>query len=128
MVLKVIEAGSLKKGNAITMDGKHYMVTKLETSTTGKHGHTKVRLEAENILGKGKKVTVVPGHERIEVPEIQKLKGQVLTVSDDKANIMDLETYETHDVKIGEDVEEIEEEDTVEYWDVEGEKIIKRKL
>ena len=129
MPLKVVEAGNLKKGDAITLDNKHYIITKLETSTTGKHGHTKVRLEAEDIFGKSKKVTVVPGHERIEVPEIKKQNAQVLTVKEKKANIMDLDTYETIDVKIDESlVGEIEEEETVEYWDVEGDKIIKRKL
>lgn len=127
MPLKVVEAGELNKGDAITIDNKYFTVTKIESSTTGKHGHVKVRLEAENIFDKSKKVTVIPGHEKFEVPEIKKLKGQVLTVKDDKANIMNLESYETMDVQLEESVE-VGEGENVEYWDVEGKKIIKRKL
>ncbi len=129
MPLKVVDAGSLKKGDAITFDGNHCIVDKIETSTTGKHGHTKARISAIDIFTKSKKVTVVPGHEKYEVPEIIKLKGQVLTSEEKKANLMDLETYETIDVDIDKDIiGEINDEDTVEYWDVEGQKIIKRKL
>ena len=47
----------------------------------------------------------------------------------DKASIMDLESYETIEVPIIEELkEEIKEGDQVEYWDIEEVKIIKRKL
>ena len=40
---------------------------------------------------------------------------------------MDLETFETIDIPISEDIDgEIKEEAQVEYWNVEGQRIIKR--
>jgi len=71
----------------------------------------------------------VPGHERLEVPLIEKKKAQVLSVSDKTANIMDLESFDSFDVPILEGVEELQPEDQVEYWVVdETQKFIKRKL
>jgi translation initiation factor 5A len=128
MTLKLIDAKDIKKGTALTIDNSHFIVKKVDISTTGRHGHTKVRVEAEDIFSGNKKVFVVPGHERFDVPEVKKGRGQVMDVGE-KVNIMDLESYETLNLDIIEDLkEEIEGEDEVEYWDVEGKKIIKRKL
>jgi translation elongation factor P/translation initiation factor 5A len=50
-------------------------------------------------------------------------------VGDDKASIMDLESFETIEVPMMEDLKgQLAGEDQVEYWDIEGIKIIKRKL
>ena len=60
---------------------------------------------------------------------VEKKKAQVLSVSEDKASVMDLESYETMDLPFQEGLKDkLAEEKQVEYWDVEGTKIIKRKL
>ena len=130
MPAKLIEATHAKPGTIIVIDGEPCLVKSQDVSKSGKHGASKVRIEAISIFDGKKKVIAVAGHERFEVPIIKKLKGQVLSVNEDIANIMDLETFETFDVPISEDVKgEIKEGDNVEYWDVEGgRKIIKRKL
>lgn len=129
MVLKIINATEAKLGTNILFEGMPCTVRKMDVSKTGKHGHSKVRIEAVGIIGGQKKVFVVPGHERLEVPTVNKNKGQVLSVSENNASIMDMETFETIEVALpGELKEGLEANDNVEYWDVEGEKIIKRKL
>lgn len=129
MVLKLIDATEAKPGVTLMIDGLAYVVRNMDISKTGKHGASKVRFEAVGILDGKKKVVAVPGHERFEVPEIKKLKGQVLSVNNDKANIMDLETFETLDILIDEDLRnDLKENDNIEYWEIEGgAKIIKRK-
>lgn len=128
MVLKIITAHDAKPGTSILMDGDAYTVKKLDISKTGKHGASKCRIEMENIFTGQKKIIAVPGHERFEVPMIDKRKGQVLSAGD-KASVMDLESFETMDIDIPEELKaEIEPNSNVEYWDVEGKRIIKRKL
>jgi translation initiation factor 5A len=128
MVLKIIDATLAKVGVNITLDGDYYTVRKMDVSKTGKHGHAKVRLEAVGIISGAKKVFVVPGHEKFEVPMVNKNKGQVLSISG-QASLMDLETFETLEVDVPEELKsELKENDNVEYWDIEGRKIIKRKL
>tara|TARA_Y100000034_G_scaffold21056_1_gene24189 strand:+ start:525 stop:911 length:387 start_codon:yes stop_codon:yes gene_type:complete len=128
MVLKIINATEMKVGTSIIVDGVPCTVKSIDISKTGKHGHSKARVEAVGIITKQKKVFVAPGHERFEVPLVEKRKAQVLSIKEN-VNLMDLESFESFDVPCPEELKgKIEENSTVEYWDVEGEKIIKRKL
>ena len=77
MVLKIINATEAKPGTNIILEGEAYTVKKMDVSKTGKHGHAKCRIEAVGIINDNKKVFVVPGHERYDVPMLNKRKGQV---------------------------------------------------
>ncbi len=128
MVSKIINATEARSGTNILLEGESYTIKKIDISKTGKHGHAKARIEATGIINNQKKVFVVPGHDRFEVPMIDKRKGQVLSIAD-KINIMDLENFETIEIDCPEEIKsELEENSNVEYWDIEGKKIIKRKL
>ncbi|MFH1801315.1 MAG: translation initiation factor IF-5A [archaeon] len=129
MVLKIIDATEVKVGTNILIEKEPYTVKKIDISKTGKHGHAKCRIEASGIINGQKKVFVVPGHDRFEVPMIYKKKGQVLSILEGKVSVMDLENFETLEVPCTEEIKsELQENSNVEYWDVEGVLIIKRKL
>ena len=129
MVTKVIDATEMRIGTCLLIDGVAHQVKKMDISKTGKHGHAKVRFEATSIMTGKKKVQVVPGHDKFEVPMIDKRQAQVLSVSGGNATLMDGESYENFELAIPEDLEEqISDGVTVEYWDVEGEKLLKRVL
>jgi translation initiation factor 5A len=130
MVLKIINATEAKKGTNIIVEGVPCMVKNVDISKTGKHGHAKCKIEAVGIVSGQKKVFVVPGHEKIEVPIVEKRKAQILSKADKKASIMDLESFETLEVSCPDQevFNSLEENGNCEYWDVEGEKIVKRKL
>ena len=129
MVARVIDATEMRLGTYIMLDGVAHQVKKMDVSKTGKHGHAKVRYEAVSILSGKKKVAVVPGHDKFEVPMIDKRQGQVLSINGETANVMDNETFENYDLAIPEDVKEtLVEGVTVEYWDVEGEKMIRKVM
>lgn len=128
MVMKIINATGAKVGTNILIEGKPFTVKKMDVSKTGKHGHSKVRIEAVSILDGNKKVFVIPGHDKFDVPLVDKRKAQVLSVGD-KVSIMDLENFETIEIDCPEEIKsELEANSNVEYWDVEGERIVKRKL
>jgi len=130
MPLKLISATDAKVGTVIVVDGEPCSVRSIDISKTGKHGAAKARIEATSIFDGKKKVIAASSHERYEVPMIKKTRAQVLSVSGDKASIMDLETFETFEAPIDVEIRnEIKENDNVEYWDVEGgRKIIKRVI
>jgi translation initiation factor 5A len=128
MVLKIINATEARIGTNILLDGEPYTVRKIDISKTGKHGHSKCRIEAVGIINTQKKVFVVPGHDRFEVPLVDKRKAQVLSITD-KVSVMDLENFETMDIDCPEEIKsQLEDNSNVEYWDIEGRKIIKRKI
>ncbi len=127
MVLKLIDATQAKPGTNILIEGDAYAVRSNDISKTGKHGAAKCRIEAVAVIGSKKKVLAVPGHERFEVPLIEKRRAQVLSIGDNTASVMDLESFETLDVPFEEGLRnELQVEGNVEYWDIEGRKIIKR--
>ena len=127
MVSKVIDATELREGSFILLEGNAFLVKNIEISKTGKHGHAKCRFDALSVVDGKKKVLVVPGHERFEVPMIDKRKAQVLTVANGSANLMDLDNFENLELSIpAEFTESLKEGMTIEYWDIEGKKLIKR--
>jgi len=129
MVLRLIDATQARSGTTILVDGEAYVVKSNDISKTGKHGAAKCRIEAIGVLNNKKKVIAVPGHERFEVPMIEKRRGQVLSVSESTATIMDLESYETLDLPFIEEIkEQLAPEKNIEYWDIEGKKCIMRVM
>jgi translation initiation factor 5A len=129
MAFKLINASAAKPGTAILIDGVPCIVKSCDISKTGKHGHAKCRIEAISIMDGKKKVFVIGGHERLECPQINKKKAQVLSITENRVSVMDLETFETIDLAIPEDLQEgLKDGDQVEYWESEGQKIIKRKV
>jgi len=128
MVLKIINATEARPGTNILIENEPYTIKKIDISKTGKHGHAKARIEAIGIINQQKKVFVVPGHERFEVPMVDKRKAQVLSIAN-KVSIMDLENFETMEIDCPEEIKsELKENSNVEYVDVEGRKMIKRKI
>ncbi len=123
---KQTTATSLKSGSYLVIDGHACKVSKIDTSRPGKHGHAKCRISAVSVFDGSRKVAVIPGHDKVEVPLIEKKNAQVLSVNGDKANVMDEENFETFDLDIPEDLKErVKEGANVIYWDILDKKMMK---
>jgi len=119
--------GSLQKGNYVVVDGVASIVSDTQTSRPGKHGHAKVRLSAVGMIDGKKREVVLPGHDSIPVPIIEKKNAQVLSVNGKQANVMDAETYETFDLVIPDElVDTCVEGCTVVYWIILEDKVMKQ--
>jgi translation initiation factor 5A len=129
MVLRLINATGAKPGTTILVDGEACTVRSNDISKTGKHGASKCRIEAISVFTSKKKIVAVPGDTRFDVPNVEKKKAQVLSVSETTASVMDLESFETLDMPFTEELKEtLAPEKQVEYWDIEGKKAIMRVL
>ena len=124
---KLVSVGSLKKGDTLIIDNAPCKISDVAVSRPGKHGHAKVNLVAVGLLDEKKRNIVMPGHDRVEVPLIEKKNAQVLSVAGKKVNVMDAETYETFDMDIPEELQgQVKDGVEVLYWDIMGQKIIKQ--
>ena len=124
---KLVSVGGLKKGDTIIIDDAPCRVTDLATSRPGKHGHAKVNLMAVGILDGKKRNLVMPGHDRVEAPIIEKKTAQILSLAGNKANVMDMETYETFEMDIPEELlGTVREGVEVLYWEIMGTKVMKQ--
>ena len=129
MSYKLINATEARTGTAILIEGEPCIVKSIDVSKTGKHGSSKVRIEAIGVFDDKKRVIARPGHERFEVPLIDKRKAQILSIGSNSVNVMDVESCETMDLPISEQLKsEVKEGAQVEYWDIDGRKIIKRTM
>ena len=124
---KMVAANNVQKGSFIILEGAACKVVDVEISKPGKHGHSKVRVSAVGLVDDKKRIVVMPGHDNVEVPIIEKRTAQVLSVHGDMVNVMDSETYETFDLKIPEEFkEQVVDGSSVLYWTILNEKIIKQ--
>lgn len=124
---KMVSVGSLKKGDTIIIDGAACKVTDTTTSRPGKHGHAKVNMMAVGLLDGKKRNLVMPGHDKVEAPIIEKKNAQVLSISGNTANVMDSDSYETFDLEIPEELKaEVAEGKEVLYWTLMGTKVMKQ--
>jgi translation initiation factor 5A len=130
MVIKSINATAAKPGTTILWENVACVVKSNDISKTGKHGHAKCRMEVVGIFDSKKRIGVVPGHDKLEVPLVEKKKAQVLSFDgSDKVSVMDLESFETFDLSFSEDLkDQLAPEKQVEYWDIEGEKKVMKVL
>ncbi len=118
---------TLSKGNYVIIDGVASIVSDTSTSRPGKHGHAKVRLVAVGMIDGKKRELVMPGHDNIDVPIIEKKIAQILNINNNVANVMDQETFETFDLKIPEELQGVVAEgNNVLYWIILNDKVMKQ--
>ncbi len=124
---KLVSIGTLKKGSTVVIDDAACVVSETKTSRPGKHGHAKVNLTAVGMLDNKKRNIVMPGHDMIPVPVIDKRNAQVLSIAGNNANVMDMESYESFDIAIPEELDgQIKSGQIVVYWIILDDKVIKQ--
>jgi translation initiation factor 5A len=124
---KLVSVGSLKKGDTIIIDNAPCKITDTATSRPGKHGHAKVNLMAVGLLDGKKRNLIMPGHDKVEAPIIEKKTAQVLSVSGDNANVMDMDSYETFDLDIPDELKgQVKDGSEVLYWVIMGKNVMRQ--
>ena len=125
MEIRQVEAKHFKKGSYIMMDNVPCVVTGIQISRPGKHGHAKCRIEAVGLSDEKKRVGLYPGDTKIDSPVVDKRTGQIIAVQGERVQIMDVETYETFELKIPEKLKsKVIEGAEASYWVAAGQKIL----
>ena len=127
MSKKVLEVKTLKVGKYVIIDGEASKITSIQTSSPGKHGAAKARVEAMGIFDNQKRNFVKPVDSKCDVPMIDKRLGQVLALMGDDVQLMDLETYETFEIPIPDELKgKLNEGSEVDYIMAMGKKKVMR--
>ena len=115
-----MDLGSLKVGSYIIIDGEPCRIVAYDHSKPGKHGSAKARVAAMGVFDGSRHSLVSPVSASVEVPLIDKRNGQVISVSGQVLQIMDLETFEVFETSAVEDEirDKINQGGEVEYWKV----------
>ena len=122
-----VSKSSIREGKYILIDGRPFEIVGADWSAPGKHGHAKCRITAMDLLTHNKKQVVYAAHDKIDCPVIDRKTAQILSVQQTKAQAMNMETYETFEIEIPENLkDQIKEGVDIVYWDILGTKVIKQ--
>lgn len=123
-----VQAGKLKPGNYVMAEGEPCKVVSITKSKPGKHGSAKVRIEAMGIFDNRRHYILKPASATINAPVIEKKRAQVISVSGDVAQLMDLEDYSTFDATVPEELRgKLDSGTEVLYWKL-GNKVLLREV
>lgn len=104
-VSKPVDVGSLKIGQYVIIDDEPCRIVEFEKSKPGKHGAAKARIVGISVFTGQKKSIISPVDAKVNVPVIEKRTAQVISVSGDSVQLMDMESYLTFETTMPEDEE-----------------------
>lgn len=90
---------TLKKGQFILIDDVPCKVEKVQVSQSGKHGGAKCRVEALGLFDGRRRSIVKPADTKVMVPIIVRKRAQVLAITGNTVQLMDLEDYSTFELE-----------------------------
>jgi len=119
-----IEASSVKSGSMIMIEGEPCEVRSMSKSSPGKHGSAKCKIKARGIFDEKDRHITKPGDSMMMSPDVDKKEGQIVSKDGSIAQVMDMDTYETDEMQLPEDLD-AGEGDTLKYWVVDDRNLIK---
>jgi len=121
-----VEAKSVKKGDYIMLEDEPCEVRKTKKSAPGKHGHAKYRIQARGVFDDKTRTITKPGDKMLMSPDVQKKIGQIVSQDGSIAQVMDMDTYETEEMELPDDLN-VNEGEEIRYWVIAGRKLVKGK-
>jgi translation initiation factor 5A len=111
-------ASDLEKGKFFIYKGEVLQVMRKSLVNVGTHSHTKLVITASDLNGKKIRELVMGHNDRVEMIEVMKKKGTVLSIIGEKLQIMDSHSYETLDASCDKDLfSTLHEGDEITYVD-----------
>ncbi|MFC4357419.1 translation initiation factor IF-5A [Halobium salinum] len=111
----------LQEGSYLMMEDSPCKINAYSTAKPGKHGSAKARIEGKGVFDGKKRSLSQPVDAKVWVPIIERKGGQVVSVSGNDAQVMDLDTYQTFTMRVPED-EDFSPDDEIEYLEYEGQR------
>jgi translation initiation factor 5A len=125
MAREQTEVRELDEGSYVMIEDAPCQIDSYSTAKPGKHGSAKARIDARGVFDDKKRSLSQPVDAKIWIPIIDRKQGQVVSVDDGDAQVMDLETYETFTMLMPDDVT-LEPDDEIEYLEYEDQRKITR--
>lgn len=115
----------LRVGKFVIIDGEPCKVVDLSSSAPGKHGSAKMRIVGVGIFDNQKRMLYGPASDDAEVPILERKRGQILSFDGTSVQVMDLESYETFDLAVPEDMrKDVEAGKEIDYFECMGRKLL----
>lgn len=90
-----VEVKTLKEGRYVIIDDEPCVIKGLSKSKPGKHGSAKANIDAIGIFDNRKRSIVQPVSAKVYIPMVDRRNGQVLSISGNIVQLMDMSDYST---------------------------------
>ena len=114
-------ASDLVRGNYFIYNGEPVRVIKKELVAYGTHSHSKLKIFFQGLTERGERNANFQHTDKVEILDIMRKLGQIISKLNNKVQIMDMVTYETFDAAITSELySEINESDQVTFVEING--------
>ncbi len=97
----MVAVGSLKRGHFVLLDGEPFKVDSTQSVVTGKHSHTKMKVNLTGVFNGAKRTLSLPPHKTVETADVNRKRGQLISkISEDVGQIMDLVDYKVYEARV----------------------------
>lgn len=118
-----MEAGKVREGTYVIIDGEPCEVRSVSKSSPGKHGSAKAKIKAKEIFGGKNKHVTKPVDSMMMSPDVEKKIGQIVSKEGTIAQVMDMDTYETEEMELPDDLN-VSEGQEIEFKEIEDRKLV----
>jgi len=101
------------------IDDEPCRIVNYTTSSPGKHGSAKARVEAMGVFDDQRRSFIMPVDSKVETPVIQRNNGQLIAMMGNNIQVMDLQDYSTFEMEKP-DIQGLAEGVEIEYTEFEG--------
>ena len=98
-----VEMKDLKEGRYVIIDDEACIIKSIAKSKPGKHGAAKARVDAIGLFDNQKRSIVGSVATKIYVPIVERKNAQVVTISGNVVQLMDLDDYTTFEIPMPEE-------------------------
>ncbi|MDD4331622.1 MAG: translation initiation factor IF-5A [Methanosarcinaceae archaeon] len=111
-----VEVKNLKEGKYVIIDDEACVIKSITKSKPGKHGAAKARVEAIGLFDSQKRSYIGSVANKIYVPIVERKNAQVLSITGDIAQLMDMGDFSTFEITIPEEYKDkVQEGEEVSY-------------
>ncbi len=111
-----VEMKELKEGRYVIIDDEACVIKSIAKSKPGKHGAAKARVDAIGLFDNSKRSIVGSVATKVYVPIVERKTAQVLTITGDVVQLMDLAEFNTFEIPLPEEYKErVKEGEEVSY-------------
>ena len=114
-------ADDLQKGSYFIHNNEPVRVLRREVVAYGTHSHSKLKIFFQGLNDKGERSINLHHTDKVEIVNITRKTGQVISKAKDTIQVMDADSYETLDATAAKELfNEINEGDEVTFIDLNG--------
>ncbi|MDD3041869.1 MAG: translation initiation factor IF-5A [Methanosarcinaceae archaeon] len=111
-----VEVKNLKEGKYVIIDDEACVIKSISKSKPGKHGAAKARVEAIGIFDGQKRSFIGSVATKIYVPIVERKSAQILSITGDVAQLMDMGDFSTFEIPIPEEYKDkVQEGEDISY-------------